>query len=37
MQIELFNSYCAGNIDDDVVTDIHPTIDGLGAILHNGG
>ena len=36
MQVELFNRYRAGDTDDDVVTD-HPTINGLAAILSNGG
>jgi len=37
MQIELLRLYRAGDIDDDVVTGIHLTINGIAAGLRNSG
>jgi phosphoenolpyruvate carboxylase len=37
MQIELLKRYRAGATDDDVVTGIHLTINGLAAGLRNSG
>ena len=37
MQIELLNRYRAGNANDDVVTGIHLTINGIAAGLRNSG
>ena len=37
MQIELLRRYRAGDIDDDVVTGIHLTINGIAAGLRNSG
>jgi phosphoenolpyruvate carboxylase len=37
MQIELLKRYRAGAVDDDVVTGIHLTINGLAAGLRNSG
>ena len=37
MQIELLKRYRAGDMDDDVVTGIHLTINGLAAGLRNSG
>jgi phosphoenolpyruvate carboxylase len=37
MQIELLKRYRAGDTDDDVVTGIHLTINGIAAGLRNSG
>jgi phosphoenolpyruvate carboxylase len=37
MQIELLKRYRAGDSDDDVVTGIHLTINGIAAGLRNSG
>ena len=37
MQIELLKRYRAGDADDDVVTGIHLTINGIAAGLRNSG
>jgi phosphoenolpyruvate carboxylase len=37
MQIELLKRYRAGDAEDDVVTGIHLTINGLAAGLRNSG
>jgi phosphoenolpyruvate carboxylase len=37
MQVELLKRYRAGNADDDVVTGIHLTINGIAAGLRNSG
>jgi len=37
MQIELLKRYRAGDMDENVVTGIHLTINGLAAALRNSG
>jgi phosphoenolpyruvate carboxylase len=37
MQIELLKRYRAGDADEDVVTGIHLTINGIAAGLRNSG
>jgi phosphoenolpyruvate carboxylase len=37
MQIELLKRYRAGDTDDDVVSGIHLTINGIAAGLRNSG
>ena len=37
MQVELLHRYRAGDADDDVVTGIHLTINGIAAGLRNSG
>ncbi len=37
MQIELLKRYRAGDTNDDVVTGIHLTINGIAAGLRNSG